>query len=138
MKKDILDDDWEWENDDDLEETQDLEDDIEVVMIKTFNSENQAHIYAAALNNEGINAQVVGNITGVMTPFDYGNVRLYVAESQSQEALNIIKQLDAENALKEKPLLSAAAILAIIIVGIFVIGALIYIVRMFFTSANSN
>jgi hypothetical protein len=132
MKRDLLDDDWDWDENDFIEDEDDYDSDEEpeVIMVKTFNSENQAHIYAAALGNEGINAQVVGNTTSAMTPFDYGNVRLYVASSQSQKAVAFIKQLDAENALREKPEISAAAILAIIVVALFVLSILFRMIQM--------
>lgn len=133
MKKDILDEDWDWESEDtDFNDyNHDFKEDV--VMVKTFNSENQAYIYAATLNNEGIKSKVVGTITGSMTPFDYGTVRLYVAANQSDEAADIINCLDAENALKEKPQISAAAILAIIVIGIFVIGMVIRLFQVLIT-----
>jgi hypothetical protein len=103
----------------------------EVVMLKTFNTEEQAHISAAALKNEGIDAHVITSVTGQMTPFAYGMVRLFVAESQVEEAAAILKRTEAEESVYENPKLSSSRILMIIAVGILAIALILGFVQYF-------
>ena len=72
MSKDILDDlDWENERPEEYDETPSSHHQEEVVMLKTFNTEEQAHICAASLKNEGIDAHVISSVAGQLTPFAY-------------------------------------------------------------------
>ena len=109
MSKEILDD-IDWGNEEPEEEgAQYLAyNEDEVVMLKTFNTEEQAHICAASLKNEGVDAHVITSVTGQLTPFAYGMVRLFVAESQVEEATAILKRYEAEEAVYENPRLSSA------------------------------
>ena len=123
MAKDLLDDDFEWENiNDDLDELETSEPRQSVVMIRTFNTEEQAHLTAATLRADGIDAHVVSAATGQLTPFAYGNVRLFVAESQVLQAENILKDLVVREEVYSTPSLSAARILIILVAGIFIMG----------------
>jgi ABC-type methionine transport system ATPase subunit len=132
MSKDILDDmDWENEHPEDNEELLSTHHEEEVVMLKTFNTEEQAHICAASLKNEGIDAHVITSVTGQMTPFAYGMVRLYVAESQVEEAAAHIKKTEAERAVYENPSMSSTRILMIVMVGIFAIALIIGLIQYF-------
>lgn len=134
MSKEILDN-LEWENEDPKREQPSearFQDENEVVMLKTFNTEEQAYICAASLKNEGIHAHVITSVTGQMTPFAYGMVRLYVAESQVEEASAILQRFEAENAVYENPQLSAGRILMIIIAGLFILGTIIGVIRLLF------
>ena len=134
MSKEILDN-LEWENEDpDKEQPSEtrFQDENEVVMLKTFNTEEQAYICAASLKNEGIDAHVITSVTGQMTPFAYGMVRLYVAESQVEEASAILQRFEAENAVYENPQLSSGRILMIIIAGLFILGTIIGVIRLLF------
>ena len=126
MNNDLLDDDMDWdiEKDDD-DHLNFSKKETEVVMIKTFNSEDQAHLFAVTLQNEGIDAQVVGSTTAAMTPFAYGNVRLFVAASQATEASELIKKLEAEDAVHANPRGYSSRILAMIVGGLFVLGFLL-------------
>ena len=123
MAKDLLDDDFDWDNiNDDLDELETSEPRQSVVMIRTFNTEEQAHLTAATLRADGIDAHVVSAATGQLTPFAYGNVRLFVAESQVLQAENILKDLVVREEVYSTPSLSAARILIILVAGIFIMG----------------
>ena len=123
MAKDLLDDDFDWDNiNDDLDELETSEPRQSVVMIRTFNTEEQAHLTAATLRADGIDAHVVSAATGQLTPFAYGNVRLFVAESQVLQAENILKDLVVREEVYSNPSLSAARILIILVAGIFIMG----------------
>ena len=126
MNNDLLDDDVNWNLDkDDDDHLNFPEKETEVVMIKTFNSEDQANLFAVTLQNEGIDAQVVGSTTAAMTPFAYGNVRLFVAASQATEASEFIKKLEAEDAVHANPRGYSSRILVMIIGSLFVLGFLL-------------
>ena len=130
MSKNLLDDDFDWDNiNDDLGNTENIEERHPVVMLRTFNMEEQAHLAAAALRAEGIDAHVVSAATSPLTPFAYGNIRLYVAQSQKEEAENILKELNARQEVYSEPQVSAGRILVIIVVGIFAIGLIIRLIQ---------
>jgi hypothetical protein len=105
-----------------------------VMMIKTFNKEEEAQVCAAALKNEGIDAHVISSTTSGMTPFAYGNIRLFVAESQEEEAHKIIQRLNAEREVFSNPQDSAVHILAIIAIGLVIISILLYLAQKVFSS----
>ena len=124
MPHDLLDDDIDWDNDDDFEvntEGSSIEP-KPVVTLQTFSNEEQAHVAAAALRAEGIEARVVTASTSQLTPFAYGNVRLFVAESQADEARAFLKIHDTRQQVFENPRLSAMRILLIIIVALFALA----------------
>ena len=130
MSKNLLDDDFDWDNiNDDLGNTENIEERHPVVMLRTFNMEEQAHLAAAALRAEGIDAHVVSAATSQLTPFAYGNIRLYVAQSQKEEAENILKELNARQEVYSEPQVSAGRILVIVVVGIFAIGLIIRLIQ---------
>jgi hypothetical protein len=98
MSKEVLDD-WEWDNEDNdtfNHNDFDEQDTDNVVMLKTYSAENEAYISAAALKNEGIEAHIVSSATGQMTPFAYGNVRLFVAKTQAADAAEILERIEKE------------------------------------------
>lgn len=105
-----------------------------VMMIKTFNTEEEAQVCAASLKNEGIDAHVISSTTSGMTPFAYGNIRLFVAVSQEEEAHKIIQRLAAEKAVFSNPQDSAVHILVMIAIGLIIISVLLYLVQKFFSS----
>jgi uncharacterized membrane protein YidH (DUF202 family) len=126
MSKEVLDD-WEWDNDDNETFNHDYFDENDsdnVVMLKTYNSENEAYISAAALKNEGIEAHILSSATGQMTPFAYGNVRLFVARTQAAEAAEILARIDNENAKmfqkQEVPMSKVAIYCSIGLVVLFI------------------
>ena len=127
MSKNLLDDDFDWDNINDADN--DAAARPSVVMLRTFNTEEQAHLAAAALRAEGIAAHVVSAATGQLTPFAYGNVRLFVAKSQVEMAESILKELFAKQEIYSEPQLSAGRILVILIAGIFGIGLVIRLVQ---------
>lgn len=129
MNNDILDK-LDWEDEDDRYQDN-IDDHIEnsVIMLKSFNTEEEAQVCAAVLKNEGIEAQVITSSTGGMTPFAYGNIRLFVAASQEEEAHSIIKRLDAEKEVFDNPSISAQRILGFMIVGLIMIGFIIYLLQ---------
>jgi hypothetical protein len=134
MDKNILDDNMDWEN-----EGQDEDalfytnDNAEVVMIRTFNTEEQAYLYAAKLKDSDIDAHVVGSATSQMTPFSYGNHRLYVAEAQALEAAQILKEMDVRNDVFEQPRLTNTRIVIIILVGLIILGYILGAIRVLFS-----
>jgi hypothetical protein len=129
MDNKILDDDWSDVPPPDGNTNQTDAEGEKVILIKTFYDEQQAYIYAAALQQEGIEAQVVGTTTSGMTPFDYGTVRLYVADAQALEGAAVVHRIDAEMALKEQPQWSAAAILMILLIGFFLIACIFVFIK---------
>jgi hypothetical protein len=129
MAKEILDD-FDWQKGDNTDESLTTpRDESSVVMLKSFTTEEEAQVCAAALKSEGIDAHVITSTTGVMTPFAYGNIRLFVAESQEEEALIIIRRLDAISDVYDNPKVSSERIFAIIAIGIFIIGFFIYLLQ---------
>ena len=133
--KDLLDDNLDWdaeingwaENDAEIDHTP-----TPVTMIQTFNTEQEAYLAAAMLQGEGIDGRVVSAITGGMTPFSYGNVRLFVATSQAAEAVVVLRKLSGQQAVYDTLKTSSTQILMIIVVGIFVMGLILTLVRQAF------
>ncbi len=130
--KDLLDDnlDWDAEINNWTEELSEI--DVErtpVTMLQTFNTEQEADLTAALLQGEGIDGRVVSSITGGITPFAYGNVRLFVATSQAQEAAAILRKMSGNAVVYDAPQTSSMYILMIIIGGIFIMGLVITLVR---------
>lgn len=131
MSKNLLDDDFDWNQiNEEANNPMDETDMQAVVMLRTFNMEEQAHFAAAALRNEGIDAHVVSATTSQLTPFAYGNVRLFVAQSQVDMAEKILKEFNARQKVYDEPHISAGRILVILIIGIFLMGLLIKLVQM--------
>jgi hypothetical protein len=130
--KDLLDDnlDWDAEINNWTEELSTIDAErTPVTMLQTFNTEQDADLAAALLQGEGIDGRVVSSITGGITPFAYGNVRLFVATSQAEEAASILRKMSGKDAVYDAPQVSSTYILMIIIVGIFVMGLVITLVR---------
>ena len=126
--KDLLDDNLDW----DAELNKWTEEDATenavpspVTMLQTFNSEQEAHVAAAILEGEGISGRVVSSITGGITPFAYGNVRLFVAASQAEAATKVLRKMTGNKADDNTVKTSSAMILTIVIIGIFVMGLII-------------
>ncbi len=134
MSKDILDDDFDWENfSDDLVFGKEGDERQPVVMLRTFNTEEQAQLTAAALRAEGIDAHVVAATTGQLTPFAYGNVRLFVSQSQKEMAENVLADMNtARQEVYDEPNLSATRILIILVAGIFAMGLVIRLIQVLF------
>jgi hypothetical protein len=133
MDKNLLDDNLEWENEgDENDHLYYTNHEAEVVMIRTFNVEEQAYLYAARLKDSDIDAHVVGSATSQMTPFAYGNLRLYVAEAQAFEAQKILAEMDARNEVFEQPSLSSTRILIIIVAGIIITSIIIAVLQVLF------
>lgn len=133
MSKDLLDDNFNWDNiTGDLGNNEEAVERQPVVMLRTFNTEEQAQLVAATLRAEGVDAHVVSATTGQLTPFAYGNVRLYVAQSQQEKAELILKEFNARQEIYDEPQLSAGRILIILIAGLFMIGLVLRIVQVIF------
>ena len=130
--KDLLDDNLDWDAEINSWADNDAETDhtpTPVTMIQTFNTEQEAYLAAAMLQGEGIDGRVVSAITGAMTPFAYGNVRLFVATSQAAEAAVILRKSIGQQAVYDDPKTSSVQILVIIVIGIFVMGLILTLVR---------
>jgi hypothetical protein len=132
MNNNLLDDNLDWEN----EEGENTSlfytsDESEVVMIRTFNVEEQAYLCAARLKDSGIDAHVVGSATSQMTPFAYGNLRLYVADAQAFEAQQILTEMDARNDVLAQPSLSSTRIVMILVGGIMATSIIIAVLQYF-------
>jgi methionine salvage enolase-phosphatase E1 len=133
MDKNILDDNSEWENEGQSDNSLFyINDEAEVVMIRAFNTEEQAYLYAASLKDNDIDAHVVGSATSQMTPFAFGNHRLYVAEAQALKAQQILIEMDARNQVFDLPSLSATRILIIIIIGLLIMSIAIAAIQAIF------
>jgi hypothetical protein len=133
MDKNLLDDNLEWENEgDENNHLYYTNQEAEVVMIRTFNVEEQAYLCAARLKDSGIDAHVVGSATSQMTPFAYGNLRLFVAEAQALEAQKILAEMDARNEVFAQPSLSSTRIVMILVGGIIITSIIIAILQNFF------
>jgi hypothetical protein len=105
-----------------------------VTMLQTFNTEQEAYVAVALLEGEGIIGRVVSSITGGMTPFAYGNVRLFVAASQAEEAAKVLRKMTGQAVVEKPTETSSAHILMIIIGGLFVIGLIIRLLQKAFDS----
>jgi hypothetical protein len=126
--KDLLDDNLDWDAEIGNWTAEIAENEAEptpVTMLQTFNTEQEADLAAAMLHGEGIDARVVSSITGGMTPFSYGNVRLFVATSQAEAAAVILRKITGQQAIYDAPQTSATQILVIIVIGLFVMGLLL-------------
>jgi hypothetical protein len=133
MDSNLLDDNAEWENEG--RENTSLfytNDEAEVVMIRTFNVEEQAYLCAARLKDSGIDAHVVGSATSQMTPFAYGNLRLFVADAQALEARQILAEMDARDDVLAQPSLSSTRIVMILVGGIMITSLVIALLQYFF------
>jgi hypothetical protein len=127
--KDLLDDNIDWDAEmDNWTEEADAEQ-TPVTMLQTFSTEQEAYIAAALLEGEGIIGRVVTSITGPMTPFAYGNVRLFVAASQAEEAAKVLHTMTGNAPVDKHPDTSATHILMIIIAAIFVMGLVIRLLQ---------
>jgi hypothetical protein len=133
MDKNLLDDNLEWENEGDENDYLYYSNhEAEVVMIRTFNVEEQAYLCAARLKDSGIDAHVVGSATSQMTPFAYGNLRLFVADAQALEARQILAEMDARNEVLAQPSLSSTRIVMILVGGIIITSIIIAVLQYFF------
>ena len=131
MNKDLLDD-FDWSEEDFTNEDIDFaihNDPESVVMLQTFNTNEAAQVCAAALKSENIDAHIISSTTGDMTPFAYGNIRLFVAASQKEQAQKIIKQLTATQDVYEDTNGSATRIFILLLIGLFIIGFVIYFLQ---------
>ncbi len=132
--KDLLDDDLDWDAEIDNWTDKDNTEHTPVTMIQTFNTEQEADVAAAILAGEGIVGRVVASITGPMTPFAYGNVRLFVASSQAEEATKVLRKMTGKEAVDAPPPVSSSQILTVVVVGIFIIGFVIRLLQKAFES----
>ncbi len=127
--KDLLDDnlDWDAEMDNWTEEAR--AEPTPVTMLQTFNTEQEAYVAVALLEGEGIVGRVVSSTTGGMTPFAYGNVRLFVTASQAAEAATILRKMTGKDLEEQRPEPSATYILMLIVGGLFVMGLIIRLLQ---------
>ena len=133
--KDLLDDNLDWDAEinnwaKELSETNTER--TPVTMLQTFNTEQEADLAAAMLQGEGIDGRVVSSITGGITPFAYGNVRLFVATRQAEEAAAMLQKMSGKEVIYDTPQTSSMHILMIVVVGIFVMGLVITLFRSLF------
>jgi hypothetical protein len=127
--KDLLDDNLDWDSEMDNWTAEADADPTPVTMLQTFNTEQEAYVAVALLEGEGIVGRVVTSITGGITPFAYGNVRLFVAASQAQEAAKVLRKMTGQDAVEKQPETSSVYILAIIVGGLLVMGLIIRLLQ---------
>lgn len=132
--KDLLDDNLDWDAEMGRWTEEPETEPTPVTMLQTFNTEQEAYIAVALLEGEGIIGRVVSSITGGMTPFAYGNVRLFVAASQAEEAAKILRKMTGQDAIEKRPETPATHILMIVILGLFFIGVIIRLLQKAFES----
>jgi ABC-type molybdate transport system ATPase subunit len=130
--KDLLDDDLDWDAEinnwtEEPDETD--EKPTPVTMLQTFSTEQEADVAAAILQGEGIVCRVVASITGPMTPFAYGNVRLFVPSSQLEAATKILLKITGKDVANNRPQPTSTQILTIVLVGLFIIGLIIRLLQ---------
>lgn len=68
-----------------------------VVAIKYFYFEPEAHLYVARLKEANIKSFISNANTSTALPFGEGGIGLHVKESDAEEALQIVNQLDHYN-----------------------------------------
>ena len=125
---------------------------IETAMVKTFTFEGEAHLYAAQLRAAGIVCFIAESSTSNLTPFVYGNIRLFVRKVDCAEAMRIIADLDKQEAPEEDfreatredieyerrkhelpiQISSAGYVVLLLVLALFVSGWLMRIIRMLF------
>jgi Putative prokaryotic signal transducing protein len=105
-----------------------------VTMLQTFNTEQEAYVAVALLEGEGIVGRVVSSITGGMTPFAYGNVRLFVAASQAEEAAKVLRKMTGQDSIEQHSGVSATQILTVIIIGLFIMGLVLTLLQRAFNA----
>jgi hypothetical protein len=135
--KDLLDDDLDWDaelNNWTEEDSTENATPSPVTMLQTFNSEQEAHVAAALLEGEGISGRVVSSITGGITPFAYGNVRLFVAASQAEAAAKVLYKMTGKEVVDNSAKTSSTMILTIVVIGLFVMGLVIRLIQLAFKS----
>jgi hypothetical protein len=133
--KDLLDDDLDWDAElENWTEDKDTENapPSPVTMLQTFNSEQEAYVAAALLEGEGISGRVVSSITGGITPFAYGNVRLFVAASQAEAAQKVLRKMTGKEDVEDTKKISSTMLLTIVIIGLFVISLIIRVLQIAF------
>ena len=67
---------------------------MRVVILRRFVHEGQANIYAARLHEAGIDTFISNATTGGMLPFIPGGFVMHVAETNYEDALEIIEKMD--------------------------------------------
>lgn len=132
--KDLLDDNLDWDAEMGSWTEEPEAEPTPVTMLQTFSTEQEAYVAVALLEGEGIIGRVVSSITGGMTPFAYGNVRLFVAASQAEEAAKILRKMTRQDAIEKRPETSATHILMIVILGLLFIGVIIRLLQKAFES----
>ncbi|MEL6865159.1 MAG: hypothetical protein AAFP19_12100 [Bacteroidota bacterium] len=68
-----------------------------IIAIKYFYFESQARLYAARLKEANIRSFVSNANTTTVLPFGEGGIGLHIRESDQEEALAIIRELDVNN-----------------------------------------
>lgn len=74
--------------------------DVKFVIARRFSSEAIASIYAARLEEAGINSFISNSNTGTLIPFISGGIIMHVAESDLAETKQIFTALDEKSNLK--------------------------------------
>lgn len=69
-------------------------DDVRVVILRRFEHEAQANIYAARITEAGIHCFISNATTGGILPFIPGGFVMHVAESDLPEARAILEEMD--------------------------------------------
>jgi hypothetical protein len=132
--RDLLDDNLDWDAEIDNWTDESHVEHTPVTMLQTFITEQEADVAAAILEGEGILSRVVASITGPMTPFAYGNVRLFVATSQAEEAAKVLRKMTGKEPVDAGPQVSSTQIMTVMVIGIFVIGVIIRLLLKAFES----
>ena len=127
--KDLLDDNLDWDAEMDSWTDEAESEQTPVTMLQTFNTEQEAYVAVALLEGEGIIGRVVSSTTGGMTPFAYGNVRLFVAASQAGEAAKVLRKITNKDVTEKPDEVSSMSILMIIVGGLFVMGLIIRLLQ---------
>lgn len=68
-----------------------------IIAIKYFYFESQARLYAARLNEAGIRSFVSNANTITAFPLGEGGIGLHIREDDTEDAVNIIREMDKNN-----------------------------------------
>ena len=79
----------------------DFKEGVEIVLIKHFYQESEAHLYAAKLKDEGIDSFLSNTNMNTALTVDFANVGLHVNKKDVRQASLIIEGLDLQQASRD-------------------------------------
>jgi hypothetical protein len=108
------------------------EDSTKVMLLAVFNHSEQAYFAAALLHEHNIPAQVVGTATAQLTPFSYGNFRLFIPTQHADQAKILLQKEDEMPEPLETKNETLVFGILMAVVGLVVLGMVVRAVRLGF------